>query len=103
MKAATTPIKAAHITRKADPAPRKASKALPEVTYPPGHFTAPCRAWWGEHWQPHPDTPPTRSPAQIAHLAIATAIARRDGTGWGQGTCPMPGTPANNRPGWMGA
>lgn len=26
---------------------------VPIWDFPPGHFTAPCRAWFGQHWKPH--------------------------------------------------
>lgn len=28
-------------------------KPVPVWDLPPGHFTTPCRAWFGEHWRPY--------------------------------------------------
>ena len=78
-------------------------KPTPARDYPPGYFTELIRA---ANWPPRfePSMFYDAAAAQRYRAAqIGREISRENGQGWGAtGTCPMPGTPNNLAPGWIG-
>jgi hypothetical protein len=83
---------AAHIVRPAGKRPKvRAHTAPPEVVYPPGHFTAPVRAWKQLQFVS------ALSVDNYGHLKLLADIERArqraTGAGWGSGNLALPGTP----------
>ena len=77
----------------------KAQAATLVPSYPPGHFTAPVRAWWPD-WKSKIELPVAgRDMGSLAQAARESAIER--GTGWGRGTMVLPRTPKQPAPGWI--
>jgi hypothetical protein len=77
---------------------RKRRAALPVKDYPPGYFTVPVRAWFGQSWRPALTWALT--PASVSAGATRNAEA---GTAFGGVLLGLDGTPAYAKPGRMGA
>lgn len=74
--------------------------ALPGKVYAPGHFTEPVRAWAQMQFVsqlPTVDMDAVRK--RSAMIGRQASIA--NGSGWGNGTLDMLGTPITAAPGWM--
>ena len=72
-------------------------------TYPPGHFSAPVRAWPGLR-----DYVPVMAGEIVDHTEKRRAAAAKGretaaerNVGWGDGNVQMPGTPGYRAPEWM--
>ena len=77
-------------------------KPTPARDYPPGYFTELIRA---ANWPPRFESRIGHDAADLKRYQAALVgrtAALANGHGWGAGTCPMPGTPNNLAPGWIG-
>lgn len=97
--------RAAHLSRPPEKARGRRQLPLPELR--PGYYLAPVLRWW-PNWQPYVlpgDVPRKGRPPGDAEQSRRAAESRRraqeSGVGWGKGTVLMPGTPANDAPGWL--
>lgn len=72
-------------------------------TYPPGHFSAPVRAWPGlRDYVPVIVGDTDHTEKRRAAAAKGRETAAEKNVGWQDGTVLMPGTPGYLAPGWMG-
>lgn len=74
------------------------------ASYPPGHFMQPVRAWvgpFGPLWQPQCLSLTLPHAGDAMQRMLHREQQAEAGSGWGQGTVLMTGTPSNSRPGFM--
>jgi hypothetical protein len=73
-------------------------KRLIPVAYPPGYFT---ELVYLHNWPPgfKPQSWNRRSEINAENARANHAKSVEDGSGWGNGTIPMPGTPKHKKPG----
>ena len=72
-------------------------------TFPPGHFSAPVRAWPGlRDYVPVMAGDVDHTAKRRAAAAKGRATALEKDVGWADGCVQMPGTPGYRAPEWMG-
>lgn len=80
----------------------RVARATVAVSYPPGFFTQPVRAW--RQLQFDSEAVGERVREYLYNAANARRgreVALLTGAGWGSGTMALPGTPKTLAPGWM--